>query len=91
MYESPACAGTDTDAFYPESSLTAENIVAKKICTTCPHLDECFMWALHHEEFGIWAGTSSFDRRALRRKYNVLLSSPHIPYVTQRAGHGFAA
>lgn len=38
----------------------------RDLCRTCPVLAWCFEWAMANNEFGIWAGTSRRQRRALR-------------------------
>lgn len=80
-YEDPACRGTDTDAYFPGVAYSRENHVAKKICTTCPHLDECFQWGIHHEEHGIWGGLTPNERRDYRRQRNIIISSPHLAFL----------
>lgn len=77
-YESPNCAGTDTEAFFPGATHTLENQAAKRICGDCLHLDECLEWGLHHERYGIWGGTTAFDRDKLRRQRKILIKVPHL-------------
>jgi hypothetical protein len=40
---------------------------AKHFCHTCPVQGPCLQWALtHHEDDGVWGGTSGRERRRLR-------------------------
>lgn len=40
------------------------------VCAGCAVSAECLAWALEHNEtFGVWGGTSSRERRKLRREY----------------------
>jgi len=39
---------------------------AKIMCSTCPFLEPCFLWALHHERYGFWGGTTEEERAKMR-------------------------
>ena len=41
---------------------------AKAICARCLVQPQCLSWALSHDELGIWGGTSTNERRAMRRR-----------------------
>lgn len=44
---------------------------AKKVCTDgtpCPYIAECFSYAVHNKEPGVWGGTSENERRKLLKK-----------------------
>lgn len=64
------CADTPLDWWYPTrgEKLSEE---AKALCDACPAWKACRDWALHHERFGIWAGTSERQRRILRRQSGI--------------------
>jgi len=68
------CQGTDTEAFFvPDGQGTYENVTAlKRICSSCPVLDECFDYALHHSVLGWWGGTGERTRSNLRGKLNIV-------------------
>jgi WhiB family redox-sensing transcriptional regulator len=73
-YENPLCAQVGGDLFYSddfdekgEDSLIRFKM-AKKICTDCEHINECYMWGLKYEQHGIWGGTTPSDRKDIRRK-----------------------
>jgi WhiB family redox-sensing transcriptional regulator len=70
-----ACHGSDPDAWFPEmqGGFRVENVQAMKICHTCEVRVECLEWALHHERFGIWGGTTSTQRNEIRAKRNILV------------------
>ena len=70
-----ACHGSDPDAWFPElqGGFRVENVQAMKICHTCPVIAECLEWALHHERWGIWGGTTSTERSRIRAKRNILV------------------
>lgn len=61
------CARVDPDAWFPEKGESPKP--AKKICATCPVIQECREYALRNRERnGIWGGTSDADRRKLLKK-----------------------
>ncbi len=62
-----ACAGKDTNLWFPEAdSRTAAR--AAKICRTCPLVDTCRDWALKQppQLCGVWGGLTEHDRRDIR-------------------------
>ena len=61
-----ACSST-ADMWFPEKG--ASPAAAKLLCGRCEVRGECLEFALDtHEEFGIWGGLSTAERRALRRR-----------------------
>jgi WhiB family redox-sensing transcriptional regulator len=61
-----ACTGADPDLFFPDRGELA--LDAKAVCATCPVIEECLAHALtHHEDHGVWGGTTPTERRRLRR------------------------
>lgn len=62
-----ACAGFDTDMFYPERGESTDE--AKAVCQGCDIREQCLEFALANgENFGIWGGTSERQRREIRRQ-----------------------
>ncbi|MHB1762637.1 MAG: WhiB family transcriptional regulator [Acidimicrobiales bacterium] len=71
------CRGLDPDMFFPEAGVLSATIAAAKaVCAECPVRSECLAWALRHEKFGIWGGTSAKERRALRRQLGFRVETP---------------
>lgn len=68
------CQGTDTEAFFvPDGQGTYENVTAlKRICASCPVINECFDYALHHSVLGWWGGVGERTRRNIRGKLNII-------------------
>jgi WhiB family redox-sensing transcriptional regulator len=59
------CAQTDPEVFFPEHG--SSTAAAKKICASCHVRSECLTYALENgENFGVWGGLSSQERKALR-------------------------
>jgi WhiB family redox-sensing transcriptional regulator len=70
-----ACLEEDPELFFPigKTGPAAEQIeAAKAVCTGCPVLAQCRVWALSHPsltDHGVWGGMSEDERRAeLRRR-----------------------
>jgi WhiB family redox-sensing transcriptional regulator len=64
-----ACDGIDRDVFYGEGKI--KELQAKAICAQCPIQSKCFNWALYHEEFGVWGGTTRTERAKIRRERKI--------------------
>ena len=67
-----ACRGVDPDLFFPVGT-TGPSLdqveQAKAICRSCPVIEDCLRFALStQQEYGIWAGTTSEERHAMRRR-----------------------
>ena len=57
-----ACVGaSDPDLWYPTRGQSAEP--AKQICARCPVREDCLVWALENEDYGVWGGLSSKERK----------------------------
>lgn len=55
----------DPDVFFD----SAMSVRAKRICAACPVREECLAHALAcNERYGIWGGTTPFDRRKMKRR-----------------------
>ncbi len=70
-HERAACRGIGPEAFYPpagsrETTTTHLYRDARKVCETCPVVDEC-RDAGQSEAHGMWAGESPSERRRARR------------------------
>lgn len=75
--ETPPCAESDPDAFFPMDVDIHGEIVpiakysneagAKKVCSTCPYIVECLLFAVKNNEIGIWGGTTENERKEIRR------------------------
>lgn len=61
------CVGMDPKMFFPDDGgrVHAE---ARRACERCAERELCLVWALKHEEFGFWGGTTPEERRKLRRR-----------------------
>jgi WhiB family transcriptional regulator, redox-sensing transcriptional regulator len=60
------------DAYFPkkgDSGPSGELKWAKKMCQSCPVVNECLAYAVKYEDEGIWAGKSPVERKAIRRKF----------------------
>jgi WhiB family redox-sensing transcriptional regulator len=79
------CRGMDARLFYPLKGGRGANTtgnMAKAVCDSgsvggrpCPCRDACLQWALHHEMFGVWGGTSERQRRRIRHERNIIVDT----------------
>ena len=60
--------------FHPGRGEMADPAVYR-LCASCPVREECLEHALHHEDAGIWAGTSAKQRRTMRSEAGISLRS----------------
>ena len=66
-----ACRGCAPALFFPERGEATE--AARAVCQGCPVRPECLDYALARgEDFGIWGGLSTKERRLLRRRLRAL-------------------
>lgn len=76
------CAQVDGDLFFPERGGSTRE--AKQVCGRCPVRAGCLGYALAHDErFGVWGGTSEYQRRRMRRD-----AGPTTPGRPARAPDG---
>lgn len=64
------CAKVDPELFFADSA-GVEAARAKDLaglCASCPVKDLCLEYAVEHAVEGIWAGTTTAQRRAMRRR-----------------------
>jgi len=72
--ESANCREEENSLFFlePHARGRAKNkqeLAAKKICRSCPVINECLAHALSVPEyFGVWGGTTADERNAILRK-----------------------
>lgn len=74
------CREIGVELFYPEEKEYGARgnggetyTFARTICSACTVRIQCLEWALHHEDHGMWGGTSPTERRVIRRKRNIRL------------------
>jgi len=53
------------------------------LCDSCPFKEPCFIYALHHEEYGFWGGTTEEERKKIRKIKGIKFDNPmaNINYV----------
>lgn len=64
--ERALCRGEDRDQFFPDTKQGAQ---LKQRCKTgCEVQADCLLYALATDAVGIWGGTSTKERQAMKRK-----------------------
>lgn len=68
--EKGACRGVDADQFFPEKGSAGGHyrIVIQEFCNVCSVKESCLNFALDNYELGIWGGTTTRARVAIRAK-----------------------
>jgi len=51
----------DADVFFPDKSIAK----GRRFCSDCPVRTQCKTYAIVHDEYGIWGGTTRFEREQL--------------------------
>jgi WhiB family redox-sensing transcriptional regulator len=72
LYRDAACRGADPELFFPVGRYGEEEPAiappeVKKICHRCPVAGQC-LDRFGDEEFGVYAGTTGYERQLLRKK-----------------------
>lgn len=65
------CRGVYTDLFYRvEEERNAENYpyidAVRSICARCPIWDKCLSYAFDNENYGVWGGLTTAERRGVK-------------------------
>jgi WhiB family transcriptional regulator, redox-sensing transcriptional regulator len=64
-----ACRREDPDLFFPISERAAHVVAAAKaVCGACAVRASCLAFALQTSQDGIWGGTTSLERHAMRHQ-----------------------
>lgn len=80
LKDDPACAQVDPELFFPQEFEAINGKVrmvykdlreAKEVCSKCPLITDCLIYALKNGEMGIWGGTTEEQRQGLRRKHRI--------------------
>jgi WhiB family redox-sensing transcriptional regulator len=63
------CATTDPDLFWPDKGDRHGADKAKRICASCPVVQQCLEFAIVNEEReGVWGNTTPEQRSRIRRR-----------------------
>lgn len=68
-HQKAACKDLSADIFFPVNYNTSSLKEAKQICSSCPVKVECFQDAISSNVYGIWAGTTEYQRRNIVNNY----------------------
>lgn len=65
-----SCAqtGPDDRLWFPEGKGKHMTRIVRKVCGACPVNDLCLEWALANDVEGMWAGTTTNERRTIRKQ-----------------------
>lgn len=82
-FENAPCSEVGVSIFFmqdkddPQSNGTTDQLYreAKSVCNRCQYKTDCAMWGIQNETHGVWGGLTPKERKALRRKGNIPLTS----------------
>lgn len=86
------CRDVDPELFFPDESL--EEARAKELmslCDGCPVAERCLEYALSRAEAGIWAGTTTAQRKKIRRRARLNNPQQQRTAATRAQVHALAA
>lgn len=69
-YEKAACTTANPELFFPEGTKEQQGVAtykAKHICSGCTIAKQCLAEALANDEEGIWGGTTTNERKAMKK------------------------
>lgn len=72
------CAQVGFELFFADpakNGILEHRALLQDTCRRCPILLQCRDWALRHEEYGFWAGTTPRERVALRKELGITFES----------------
>lgn len=66
--------------FFPDTGKGSVNPLAegKKFCTDCPVISQCKIYAIAHNVYGIWGGTSKAERDRLDKSVRQAIRTMYI-------------
>ncbi len=68
------CRNHPPAVFFPSDGVGVDH--ARRICGTCPVLDQCLDYALDNRiDHGVWGGTSERERRRILKRRRISVSS----------------
>tara|TARA_R110000822_G_scaffold39259_2_gene107975 strand:- start:215 stop:577 length:363 start_codon:yes stop_codon:yes gene_type:complete len=63
------CKDVGTEAFYiQDDERSKQTIYARSVCVICPIQQECLIYALKHERFGMWGAMTAAERNYIVTK-----------------------
>jgi WhiB family redox-sensing transcriptional regulator len=75
-FSSALCREIGLELFFPDGKGDGhleEDYAARKLCASCPVVNECAEWGIAHEIYGIWGGLTPQNRRTIRRQRGIVV------------------
>lgn len=63
-----ACKDSDTEIYFPERNIKLIDY-SKRSCNICPVQGNCMTYAIAHDEYGMWGGTTRAERKNMGREF----------------------
>lgn len=68
------CLGVDPEIFFPQQGRPKKEPEYKPICARCTVRQDCFEYAVVHEEDGVWGGSTTSERNRLHPQVKKILT-----------------
>lgn len=66
------CREVDPEIFFPDDYQSPQEIhVVLSLCSHCPVFKQCHDYAIQHDLFGWWAGTTREERKAKQKALGI--------------------
>lgn len=66
------CREVDPEIFFPDGYQQPQEVrVVLSLCNHCPVFDNCYEYAMQHDLFGWWAGTTQAQRKAKQKALGI--------------------
>lgn len=82
LFKHARCKDIDTELFFPvQDKFTAEEerYLTQNLCGGCPVKEACLEWAIVHERFGVWGGTTAHRRSLIRKQHGIAFNEISLP------------
>ena len=66
---------------YFYSTAPKQHAYLRRVCLTCPALQDCKEWAIKHERYGFWGGMTAMERISERRVRGIQLVEPLMMFL----------
>jgi len=74
--EDAECKGMDPNVFYVDERGCKYPQQVVDVCKTCPVLEQCAEWFIHHEKHGYGGGMTPAVRQKIRNARNITVWEP---------------
>lgn len=82
-FDQPICSQVGVELFYIEDRdevkqglpILSDYSMAKSLCKSCIHKNDCADWGIKHEVHGVWGGLTPQERSAVRKRKGIVVNT----------------